>query len=171
MSVEQEVIALKKKKNVLSILVKRYSRVEPENEKESEELSTSKSTPNKTLIRLSDNFTFCCSGNTATTSPNYGEAIPIVKPNIRSRDHLRLDLELLEAIESIPKIPLKGKIKVNLQKPITESKSRFRTRYLPQNITIEENDDNSKFVKIFKQSEHFSNPDLTQKSPDLSERK
>lgn len=173
MSGEDEAIVVRrKKKNILGgVFGKRQSKIEPETERESGDESA-KATPSKALNRLSDNFTFCCSSNPAATlSPNDLEEIPIVKPKIRPRDHLKLDLDLIQALDCSPKHIGNARVEVNLQKPITESKTRFRHKYLPRELPS--NDDNSLDVESVSSFRHFSNPDITQmtSASEFSERK
>lgn len=116
-------------------------------------ISSTSAENSKTINRLSGNFTFCCSSGAANAfSPIESRDVPIVQPNIRPRSHLKLELETLEnwnVLEVgrrlsavVPNLgftykPLESKnIKseiqeISLQKPITESKSRFRHRYMP----------------------------------------
>lgn len=185
-----------KKKSLLGIFGKRVSRVEPDprhldsanyysegevtpvlrrsqNNNNSGGKAIAKSTP---INRLSGNFTFCCSANSAIMSPIDTDDIPVVKPTIRSRDHLKLELETLENWKAVDDVRTARRIsksavsyklleansnglhvrpEVSLQKPITESKSRFRNRYLPPSDA--ELSNNSEY------RQHSSTPDIAQK--------
>lgn len=171
-----------KKRSLLGMFGKRVSRVEPDprhldtgayhsegeltpvmrrsrnkNHNNNNISSSSSAEKNKAINRLSGNFTFCCSSGAANAlSPIESNDVPIVRPNIRPRSHLKLELDTLENWNvldagkrlSVPPNnekrgnfnykPLESEnsnfsknTEVNLQKPITESKSRFRNRYLP----------------------------------------
>lgn len=159
-----------------------------------------KSTNKSPLNRLSGNFSFCCSANAISTlSPNEIDELPVVKPIMRLQANHQLDLELLNR-DSNPnpdkqeikhdindvsnkrfsnnlchesEIFGKENIKINIQKPLEESKSRFRNRYAPQVPTYapqvledennqEENfeSDNTRLKALNQPTQHFSNPDL-----------
>lgn len=210
--VDEEVVRRPKKKQFLGVFNKRQSRIEPENVVEMHEPQSPRifdakifTTPSKAIIksplnRFSGNFSFCCSASAASTlSPNDIEDIPIVKPIIRPRDHLKLDLNLLnpanpsfldneasnnatfKIISNISYQQLElleqDRVEINLQKPITESKSRFRNRYPPPSstyislnkFTSQErltNGASVRFERCDQPLQHFSNPDLVRKSPD-----
>lgn len=172
-----------KKRSLLGMFGKRVSRVEPDprcldagayhsegeltpvmrrsrskNHNNNNNISSSSSAEkSKATNRLSGNFTFCCSSGAANAlSPIEANDVPAIRPNIRPRSHLKLELDTLEnwnvldagrrlsavapsggfsykPLESENSNFSKGEPahEINLQKPITESKSRFRNRYLP----------------------------------------
>jgi len=165
------VIRRSKKKNLLGVFGKRQSRIEPDDSGD-DHLMVPKLTPSKALNRLSGNFTFCFSANAAATlSPTDLDEVPIVRPKIRPRDHLKLDLDQALLDQMDPRA--NGKVEVNLQKPITESRSRFRNRYLPNNEPVRVSLAVEEVVGVRKMEQHFSNPDIPQMVPnsDFSERK
>lgn len=136
----------------------------------------------KTLNRLSGNFTFCCSSAPANAfSPIESKEITIVKPNIRPRSHLKLELQInnfegCNMLDQNIKVSTvdpstfskKNNNNVNsLQKSITESKSRFRNRYLPPSRQLEyklrKQQCSQESICNFKIREvHLSSPDLCQ---------
>lgn len=170
-----------KKRSLLGMFGKRVSRVEPDprcldtgayhsegeltpvmrrsrsKNHNNNNISSSSAEKSKAANRLSGNFTFCCSSGVANAlSPIEANDVPIVRPNIRPRSHLKLELDTLEnwnvldagrrmsaiaapsgkfnykPLESESSNFSKNEAQeISLQKPITESKSRFRNRYLP----------------------------------------
>lgn len=155
------------------------------------------STSKSPLNRIRRNFSFCCSANAITTlSPIEKDELPIVRPKMRLQDNLQLDLDLLnynphsgpdenEITKNKNEVIFKrlsngshhqsevlGKenVKINIQKPLEESKSRFRNRYLPacasQRIDNKNNYEttfasyNTRLEALNQPTQHFSNPDL-----------
>lgn len=200
---DEDVVRRPRKKQFLGVFAKRQSRIEPEIVQNCNDTHMTRSeqvngkpnfTPSKQsnkspLNRLSGNFGLCCSTSAASTlSPNENEEFPIVKPTIRPRDHLKLDLELLNHENSLPVDTdpserllefshdisdnlEREKIEINLQKPILQSKSRFRNRYPPppsqRFLSSRETQDVSNSVRFERCDQplhHFSNPNLFEMS-------
>lgn len=162
---------IRRKRSLLGMFGKRLSRIEPDprsfeigvyhSEGEltpivrrcsnNNNISSCSAGSSKTINGFSNNLTFCCSyGAAKALSPIESCDVPIIRPNLRPRTHLKLELETLEnwnvlEVERrlsavVPSGSFNCKLfeskysnsqKIRLQKPIMESKSRFRNRYLP----------------------------------------